>query len=295
MQNIAVDMDGTLLSRDGTISKENARAVKRWQENGNRFIIATGRGIADAKRLLGDVELEADGFVCANGSVVATPERILEQVTLSNDTAFELAEWLNERSFYFHISTENATLTTPETNHSFLQELDEFVKTQEEPERVRDSITRQANHHVKHIGLKELGTASELKTFAEPIYKFLVISFFPEKLQDVYEAWGERPEFVLTSSGRDNIEMMNPKAQKGFGLERMVTELGSSLRETVAIGDNFNDVSMFQAAGTSIAMENAEEAVKEQATYVTTNHDEAGVAYALENILTPNQSNHPTP
>ncbi|HLS08780.1 HAD family hydrolase, partial [Lentibacillus sp.] len=57
------------------------------------------------------------------------------------------------------------------------------------------------------------------------------------------------------------------------------------LADTFAIGDNLNDISMFEIAGRGIAMENAEQEVKERAAFITKDHNDSGVAYALRNYI----------
>ena len=65
----------------------------------------------------------------------------------------------------------------------------------------------------------------------------------------------------------------------------MTDMLGISLQHVAALGDNFNDVSMLQAVGLSIAMENAEAAVKTVAKQVTLTNTDHGVAHAITQIL----------
>ena len=72
---------------------------------------------------------------------------------------------------------------------------------------------------------------------------------------------------------------------KGVALERLSECLGLAPRDLIAIGDNYNDVSMLRFAGTSIAMGNAPEDIQRMTTLVTKTNDEDGVAYALEHLI----------
>ncbi|WP_252311197.1 HAD-IIB family hydrolase [Sinobaca sp. H24] len=58
MKTIAIDMDGTLLHEDGYVTKENASALKKLQEKGDKVVIATGRGMPDVQRLLNEVNVK---------------------------------------------------------------------------------------------------------------------------------------------------------------------------------------------------------------------------------------------
>ena len=61
-------------------------------------------------------------------------------------------------------------------------------------------------------------------------------------------------------------------------------KLGIDISETMAFGDGGNDISMLKAAGTSVAMGNALDKVKANASYVTTSVDEDGIANALRHF-----------
>ena len=74
-------------------------------------------------------------------------------------------------------------------------------------------------------------------------------------------------------------------ANKGEALKTLAAHLGVALEQTVAIGDGGNDPAMFQVAGLSIAMGQAEEAVKRQANVVTGSNIEEGAAQAFEHFI----------
>jgi Cof subfamily protein (haloacid dehalogenase superfamily) len=74
-------------------------------------------------------------------------------------------------------------------------------------------------------------------------------------------------------------------ANKGEALKTLAAHLGVPLEQTAAIGDGGNDPAMFQVAGFSIAMGQAEEAVKRQASVVTGSHVEDGAAEAFERFI----------
>lgn len=89
----------------------------------------------------------------------------------------------------------------------------------------------------------------------------------------------------MTTSGHTKLEIAHADASKGHALQFMAGHLNIPMENTVAIGDNFNDLSMFEAAGISIAMGNAEEQVKARSTYVTKTHNENSVAHALRTYI----------
>jgi hydroxymethylpyrimidine pyrophosphatase-like HAD family hydrolase len=81
---------------------------------------------------------------------------------------------------------------------------------------------------------------------------------------------------------------MDTNGHKGNGIRVMAEYFNIPIENTVAIGDNFNDVPMLKTAGLSIAMENGDPAVKEIADVVTLTNNEHGVAHAIEKYVLAN-------
>lgn len=68
---------------------------------------------------------------------------------------------------------------------------------------------------------------------------------------------------------------------KGGALRYLAEYYNIPIGQTVAIGDNYNDLPMLKAAGFGVAVENGEEALKRQAGFVTKSCDDNGVAYVI--------------
>ena len=78
---------------------------------------------------------------------------------------------------------------------------------------------------------------------------------------------------------------MNKGVSKGEGLKQLCKTLDVDTSQVVAIGDNENDISMFQVAGLAIAMENGDDIAKEYSHVITDINDEDGVAKAIEKYV----------
>ncbi|HEX7941389.1 MAG TPA: HAD hydrolase family protein [Gemmatimonadaceae bacterium] len=83
------------------------------------------------------------------------------------------------------------------------------------------------------------------------------------------------------------LDVTNPTANKGLVIERLSHYIAIPLDRIAAIGDQPNDVLMFERAGLSIAMGNASDEVKRRATFVTTSFADEGFANAIEQIVLP--------
>lgn len=83
----------------------------------------------------------------------------------------------------------------------------------------------------------------------------------------------------------DYYEVMPKAVAKGVAARRVMAELGAEARDCVAIGDGRNDIDLFRVVGTSVAMENADDAAKAAADLIAPSHDADGVAVALRALF----------
>ena len=117
------------------------------------------------------------------------------------------------------------------------------------------------------------------------VYKFLAFSLSEEEQARGKELLQNQDGLAISSSGHLNIEITSQQAQKGVALEAFVKERGIEMSETMAIGDNENDLSMLRRVGRAVAMENASYAIKAECDVVTATNDESGVGKAILEVL----------
>ena len=86
------------------------------------------------------------------------------------------------------------------------------------------------------------------------------------------------------------LDVTPPGGNKGTFVQAMAKRLGSSTDAVATIGDMQNDLAMFRTSGLSIAMGNATDDVKQQATEVTSSNQDEGFARAIEMILRNNEA-----
>ncbi|SFL50250.1 HAD family hydrolase [Salibacterium qingdaonense] len=293
MKLTAIDMDGTLLHSDGYVSPKNAGALRQLQEEGHKVVISTGRDASDVKRLLHEVNVIPDGIVSLNGGLVTWQDEHVKTSVMDPDDVIELAKWLDEHQYYYHINTDDGIYSPPRSREFFLHDLDVYAEDKEKGEEIKEAIRRRADKHHNMYDIKELSSPDMMKKQQHNVYKFLILSMLEPKLQRCVDHWSGIPGIAITSSGRDNLEILHPETEKGKGLIDLLSYAGLDGIETFAIGDNFNDLSMFRAASTAIAMENAEDGVKQEADFITVPHDDDGVALAVQtHILDSSVSQH---
>ncbi len=278
---IAIDMDGTLLTSTQEITEENREAIKYAQNNGVEVVIATGRAYEEAGDLLKDAGIITP-MICANGAEIRTNEHIIVDTNpLSKNLAREMAEILHKHQVYYEVYTNRGTYTVDKTvARSLIMDIftvSGHIKDMEE---------------IKKAAEERLAVIHQLDSYEvlfedddQIIYKLLAFHFDPIVLENVREELSKLEGVAISASGKENLEITSVHAQKGVALEKFVNARDISLSDTMAIGDNYNDVSMFQKAGRAVAMGNAVEDIQRQCHFVTGTNEESGVAQAIRKAL----------
>lgn len=265
---IALDLDGTLLDTRKQLSEENRAALTRAARAGIHIVPTTGRffdGMPEAVRALPFLRYA----ITINGAEVAdhrTGEE-LYKADIPLARALELMRYLDTLPVIYDCYQDNAGWISQHLK----ARIDSTVK---------DPHFRRMLHELRK-------PVPELKAFVtERNRDIQKIQFFiptPELRQELLETLPKMfPELAVSSSVSENIEVNAAGATKGKALLGLAKRLGIPREGTMAFGDGLNDLSMLEAAGVGVAMENACAEAKAAADYITLSNDEHGVAYAIE-------------
>nr|WP_249436006.1 Cof-type HAD-IIB family hydrolase [Paenibacillus sp. Marseille-Q4541] len=279
---IAIDLDGTLLNTESQISSENADAIRSAQNSGIHVTIATGRAHADVRAICKKAGLVTP-VIAANGATTHDEnENRLDSIPMDRNTATKALEWLEEHDFYYEVLTDQA-IYSPNQGHQLMSiEIDRVLSSN--PEESMDRLLRMAEKQYEQTGIVRVPSYRNIPENDE-IYNILSLSFDKEKLEMGRAHFQNDEHVAMVISADHNFEMEHPEASKGNALSKLASRLGVTMEETMAIGDSFNDVSMLSKVGHSVAMGNANPAIKEIAKEVTLKNTEHGVAYAIERKL----------
>lgn len=283
IKTIAIDMDGTLLNKMQMVSEENKAAIQQAQKEGIEVIIATGRSYEEARYALEKVGIECP-IICVNGAALFTQEgKVAASQPMPLAHVKHAAEFLEEQGIYFEIYTSQGIYSKNyETAIDALVDVMVTANQDIDPRQIRKyAEDRLRLGHVKSIpDYAEVLEQSDLE-----LYKILSFSTDLHKLDQVSSQLKKNEGVAVTSSGRENVEVTSEQAQKGIVLEKYVKEKEGSMQETMAIGDNYNDVSMFERVGLSVAMGNAPTDIQQLCDEVTETNEEHGVAKAILKVL----------
>lgn len=262
--NIVLDIDGTLLHSNRSVSHENLQALKKCVEAGIDIWIATARShrsVFGETGPLHDIDyIEPKGAFHNGAYAVNKVNGYLKHYPIEPTLVTKIMDMVEAKGPHLKVAIQN------QEDHSFKfidPETMEFWSCTEE-ECIEYSTAR---------------TSPALK-----------IAVWDEKedLTQLYESlmacFGEELNIFL-SGNNTWILILSKKASKDQALLDMYSYHGVSPDKVVTFGDDLNDLGMIQTFGCGIAMGNAIQPIKDAAKHVTKTNDEHGVNHALREIL----------
>ena len=278
-------MDGTILSPDHSISPKNKQAILAAQSQGIEVVIATGRSFPEAYAPISSEGLTLP-YICLNGADVrdSSGESISATHILENDIK-KITSILDAEAINYQLFIDAVVYT-----NSIEEPINAFIQLAEAAGQVPpvEQIRREVMEQVEQGSLIQLDSFDELiNERGSDIYKVFGTSYNRQDLDNARTALQMIPGLAVSSSGAGNLEITSVRAQKGIAVEKYAKCKGISMDNVMAIGDNYNDLSMMERAGRSVAMGNAPAEIKAACTHVTESNANDGVSLAIEAILQP--------
>ena len=281
---IASDMDGTLLNEKMEVSDRNIQAIKDAEKNGIEFLIATGRGLGEAKPFLRNHV--HPGFITLNGAeVFDSKEKLISSNPISRAAQNKIVEYFHKYHVYFEVVTDKGIFSNDrEQRVTNLANL--LVKLN--PGTSFKQALRDTQERVKMMPMNFVDNYDDI--FNSDSYQIMKLIGFNEHQHRVLaplkkEITKNIKDVVVTSSSPNNVEINSVDAQKGIALLQYAKSKNILPEEIMAIGDNLNDYSMIRDAGVGVAMANAIPAIKEIAQISTDSNINDGVAQIIEKTI----------
>ena len=284
---IASDMDGTLLNHNHKIPKENVKLINFAKNQGIEFVVATGRAYYEALPALNEENINCD-VISFNGGIVYDKNGNIISITpmLPKDLYYTI-EILKSFDISYQLYTKNTIYTTSiETDINAYIDLIRSNGYEPDVEHLRAEAQQKLDAgYITEVENIEL----YLNEKENPPIKIIAISNDISKLENAAKLLSENTSISVTSSGANNIEIMDKNATKGEALKEIAKIYGINLENAIAIGDNLNDQAMLDIVGYSVAMKNGNTILKEQAKYVTNKtNSEGGVADTIFKLIEEN-------
>lgn len=258
---VVSDVDGTLVTTDKRLTPAAVEAVRRLGAAGIGFTLASSRPPVGLRSLVAalDLRLPLGAF---NGSTVCGPDGETVSETLIPEEA--------ARAAAAHLDAAGVDLWVFSGGAWFLRDpaapyVDLEARTIQAEPRVVADLTAPLARAAKIVG----------------------VSRDPEHLASLETRLSVElgPRAAVHRSQAYYLDVTPPGADKGRFVADLGRRLGLPRARIATLGDAGNDVAMFRESGLSIAMGNADSAVRAAAAAVTADNDSDGFARAIERFV----------
>ena len=262
------DFDGTLLRSDRTLSEKDIDALKALPAHNVIRAVATGRSLYSFMNSPG-ADLPVDYIIFTTGAGVVThPEgRIIRETNLAPRAVEQAIKFFMQSNFDFMVHHP-----VPDNHHLAY----------------RRTVRHNPDFESRLAGYRQFSTPLAITTphgFG-PAAQLLAVLPADEAANAIAVTRKALPEFSIIHStspvdGRSTwLELFHPKVSKSQAAAWLASELGISVKNTMAIGNDFNDLDMLEWSGSSFVVDNAPDDLKGRFQNVASNNT-CGVAEAI--------------
>lgn len=261
------DLDGTLLNSQKEISQTNLDAIRKMTEEGHKFVIATGRPIQSAIRIAQEYGFITPGFYIAsyNGGLIydCYEKKTIQKYTVPLPYIRYLFDEAAKEGLHCHTYSRTHVVSEHQT----------------------DAL----DHYTKHIGMPGLVVDDVLSALDEEPVKLIVISLDGRgqlaAFRDRLAPWADERLFSTFSSDI-LLEYANLSSTKGCAVQFLCEYFHIPIENAIAAGDEENDITMIDAAGIGVVMQNGTASTKQHADYITErDNDHDGIAEIVEKFV----------
>jgi Cof subfamily protein (haloacid dehalogenase superfamily) len=261
---VVSDVDGTLLTKDKTLTGAAKSAVQRLHEAGIGFTITSSRPTIGMKFLIEPLALTLP-IGAFNGSSIVDPQlNPVEQHLIPSSAVKRCLDLLNEFGVDIWFFTNDLWLIRSSEG--------EYVPHEQHTIRANPTIVKDFTPYLSGA-CKIVGASPDT-------------ALLQRCEAEMQKALGTEANAIRSQSYY--LDITPPGHDKGTFVQAMAERLGIATDAVATIGDMQNDLAMFRTSGVSFAMGNATDEVKKLATHVTTSNENEGFAGAMEAILKEN-------
>ena len=265
---LALDMDGTILTSQKTVSPATVKAINNLIKRGTAVTLCTGRGIAELKDYTDDFSAIPYGILNSGGCVYDfTKRQSIHRILLDDSSLIECIRAAQKVKAMPYLLTEDASVAQAEDMRDvsrfqmgMYQSLYDRVATI-----VPDMETYVREHPGKSLKLcifhRDSGTREQTRREIEHL------------------------GMELADAETTSLEISPRGVTKALGLQILCRYLGIPIEESVAVGDADNDIDVLKAAGLSVAMGNANKTVKDLCDVIVADNDRDGVVEVIDRFF----------
>jgi Cof subfamily protein (haloacid dehalogenase superfamily) len=258
------DVDGTLVTQDKILTEDAIAAVHRLRQAGVLFALTSGRPPRGMEMLVDPLGIDTPIASFNGGLMVDRAMKVLEQRVIPEDLVVPLADHM--RSFELVVWLyRGADWYVPDPKGPHVDREAWTVKF--EPKVMEDGLHGLTDGVVKLVGVSDDHSAVEAAAKAAV-----------KQFGGHVTAAASQPYY---------LDVTHPQANKGEVARYLAQRYTLQPEEIATIGDQPNDILMFDHSGLSIAMGNADPEAKAAAHQVTRSNEDEGFAYAVDHFVLP--------
>ncbi len=268
LECIVLDLDKSLLSKDGRISERDILTINKLIENGIYVFLATGRHFNVAKYYGYLLKLKTP-IICADGSMIYDIYRntLIYCDCLNNEQGKLIWEWIQHNSRHkYNIYTDKRLVGNTI----------EFI----------DLYWHEAMYKDKSL-LQDsvIMDSSFVEVVDERIIKVVLYDWTEEVIDDLERIFNDFEDIEIKAEDKFTLEIKKPNNSKYTAVKDMSRYYGFSLMNTLALGDNQNDFDLLRGVGWPIVPESAEFKYKRLAKFITSNSNNSPLTKCIKSLF----------
>jgi len=266
---IALDLDGTLLTRDKRMTERTKDVLCRAIAAGIAVVPVTGRPLSGLPREVAAVA-GLRYAITSNGAVTTdvAAGRTLRSACLDRETAAQLVRLPIGRGLIHCAFFDGYGWCEP----AFFEKQWAFFRGT-----AQESYVRESRRVVPDL-------SARIARAQEGIENIWMLAHDRQERDAIERTVQEKWAVKTIPTGAIDLEIVDLQADKGLALAALAQTLGIARERILAIGDNENDLGMLRAAGVSAAMANGTDRAKQAADFVTDDNESDGAAKAIERV-----------
>lgn len=270
IENVFIDLDGTTLKSDKTISKNTLNIIRELQNKNINVFVATGRPPYMIKYEIEELNV-SEYIITVNGGLIFNNKNkeVLQSRAIDSVSANKIINHLVSNNIPYLIYSDKDMFYNSDEKNIWVNYLMKRISSLDEKYKWKFKKIDSSFNIDKHMVVKLLIPTHEI---GDDVIKALN-NWFKTEMKN----------FILLASQEDILDIIPSSSSKGEGIKFLSDLLSLDLNKTLAFGDADNDIPMFKAVKYSVAMNNAVIGLKKVATYVTDSNDEDGIYNFLKN------------
>ncbi|EHJ52913.1 Cof-type HAD-IIB family hydrolase [Streptococcus macacae] len=262
MKAIFSDIDGTLINKHFQVTERTKIAIWQAVKKGMHFIPVSARMPEAIIPIMDSIGIVTP-VISYNGALIQDQDKeIIASNTMETEIALAICQFISDQypQIVWNVYSYHAWFSEDRQN--------DWIQREE-------AIVNVKSQESSLLQLEALESVHKVLLMGSPT----IIGPLERELKRLY------PSLSIAQSAPYLIEIMTEGIKKGHAVKVLSDHMGIALSETIAFGDNFNDLDMLETVGTGYVMGNGPKEVQNRIGNSTADHDHDGIAMVLEKYL----------